>query len=291
MSKVVVTKEKLVAIGDALRDKTETTEAYSLDEMPEVIQGIEAGGGADFEITNVNYLFYYGARLELYNQLVPLFKDITSTRNMFSGSDISSIDLSIMDFSKVADVSSMFSSCTSESIDLSDIHIPAGTLSNMFNGCQSRRIDLSGLEYDKSVGGQLNSGYSLSMFSGCSNLEYLRFPHMHNINRQCFYKVGSATTDGAILDLNGDFTQVGDSTSFNGTSSEPCKIAALILRPTSLVKLTSTSTFNYCWIKTETDKGFVYVPDDLVDTYKSATNWTTFASKIKPLSEYVEVTA
>lgn len=291
MSKVVVTKEKLTAVADALRDKTEATEAYSLDEMPEVIQGIETGGGADIEITDVTFLFYSGARLELYNQLAPLFKDITSTKNMFSGSDISSIDLSITDFSKVSDASSMFSNCTSESIDLSDIHIPAGTLSSMFSNCKSKRIDLSGLEYDRSVGGQLNSGYSLSMFSGCSNLEYLLFPHMHAIYRQCFYKVGSDTTDGAILDLNGSFTQISDSTSFNGTSSEPCKIAALILRPTSLVKLSSTSTFNYCWIKTETDKGFIYVPDDLVDTYKSATNWTTFASKIKPLSEYVEVGA
>ena len=64
MSKVVVTKEKLVAIGDALRDKTEATEAYSLDEMPEVIQGIETGGGADFTINDASYLFYNGARFE-----------------------------------------------------------------------------------------------------------------------------------------------------------------------------------------------------------------------------------
>lgn len=30
----------------------------------------------------------------------------------------------------------------------------------------------------------------------------------------------------------------------------------------------------------------VYVPDNLVDSYKSDTNWSTYASKIKPLSEY-----
>lgn len=29
----------------------------------------------------------------------------------------------------------------------------------------------------------------------------------------------------------------------------------------------------------------IYVPDDLVDSYKEATNWSTYASKIKPLSE------
>ena len=32
----------------------------------------------------------------------------------------------------------------------------------------------------------------------------------------------------------------------------------------------------------------IYVPDASVDAYKSATNWSTLASRIKPLSEYVE---
>lgn len=32
--------------------------------------------------------------------------------------------------------------------------------------------------------------------------------------------------------------------------------------------------------------GYVYVPDDEVDIYKAATNWSTYADQIKPLSEY-----
>ena len=34
-------------------------------------------------------------------------------------------------------------------------------------------------------------------------------------------------------------------------------------------------------------KGYIYVPDDLVDNYKAATNWSVYASQIKPLSEYI----
>lgn len=34
----------------------------------------------------------------------------------------------------------------------------------------------------------------------------------------------------------------------------------------------------------------VYVPDALVDAYKSATNWSVYASQIKPLSEYTATT-
>lgn len=33
--------------------------------------------------------------------------------------------------------------------------------------------------------------------------------------------------------------------------------------------------------------GYVYVPDNLVDSYKSATNWSTYASQIKGMSELV----
>lgn len=32
----------------------------------------------------------------------------------------------------------------------------------------------------------------------------------------------------------------------------------------------------------------IYVPDDFVNTYKTATNWSALSSRIKPLSEFVE---
>lgn len=34
--------------------------------------------------------------------------------------------------------------------------------------------------------------------------------------------------------------------------------------------------------------GYIYVPDESVENYKVASNWTQYASQIKPLSEYVE---
>ena len=34
--------------------------------------------------------------------------------------------------------------------------------------------------------------------------------------------------------------------------------------------------------------GYIYVPDELIKQYKTATNWSVFANQIKPLSEYVE---
>ena len=36
------------------------------------------------------------------------------------------------------------------------------------------------------------------------------------------------------------------------------------------------------------DKVNIYVPDNLVNSYKTATNWSTLADKIKPRSELEE---
>lgn len=38
----------------------------------------------------------------------------------------------------------------------------------------------------------------------------------------------------------------------------------------------------------EAGNGYIYVPDELIEQYRTATNWSAFANQIKPLSEYVE---
>jgi hypothetical protein len=36
--------------------------------------------------------------------------------------------------------------------------------------------------------------------------------------------------------------------------------------------------------------GYVYVPRALVDTYKAATNWSAYASQIRAIEDYPEIT-
>ena len=57
-----------------------------------------------------------------------------------------------------------------------------------------------------------------------------------------------------------------------------CKITVSTLSITNIVPSTTTSTFK------------IYVPDELVNDYKTATNWANIQSYIRPLSEYVEIT-
>lgn len=64
------------------------------------------------------------------------------------------------------------------------------------------------------------------------------------------------------------------------------KLVTLILRSDSLCTMANVNALASTPIKSGT--GFIYVKDSLVDTYKSASNWSTYASQIKGLSELVE---
>ena len=60
-------------------------------------------------------------------------------------------------------------------------------------------------------------------------------------------------------------------------------LKAVVIDSPSVFRLTNANALSNSGIQRGT--GFVYVPDNLVDEYKSATNWTTVANQIKPLSE------
>ena len=66
-----------------------------------------------------------------------------------------------------------------------------------------------------------------------------------------------------------------------------CKnLSALLLANDKVCTLANSNAFTGTPIASGT--GYIYVNDDLVDTYKSATNWTVYKNQIKPISEYVE---
>ena len=72
-------------------------------------------------------------------------------------------------------------------------------------------------------------------------------------------------------------------TTFNGYAFYECsKLETLIMEAIVPPTLTTTD-FN------KTNSTFIiYVPDESVEAYKTATNWSQFSGRIKPLSEYVE---
>ena len=82
---------------------------------------------------------------------------------------------------------------------------------------------------------------------------------------------------GELTEIRFDGTAVGDGLPFYTNRN----VTALIMTASSVATINYSTEFDKCTSLVE-----IYVPDDLVDSYKTATNWVTYADKIKPMSEY-----
>ena len=82
-----------------------------------------------------------------------------------------------------------------------------------------------------------------------------------------------------------EMTCLGNITSIGNYSFNGCTNLAKFALPntTSVPTLSSTSAFTNTPIASGT--GYIYVPDNLVESFKSATNWSTYAGQIKAISE------
>ena len=150
-------------------------------------------------------------------------------------------------------------------------------------------------------------------FRGCSKVTSLSLPKATKAGTSAFYQVnvpnlvlpevttmGTYTFGGGtasqtitlpklkVVQSNGfrqntGLTKVdlGACTNIYATGFYNCSaLVTLIIRTASVCALANTSAFSGC-----SKLANIYVPDTLVDSYKAATNWTTYADKIKPLSE------
>lgn len=61
------------------------------------------------------------------------------------------------------------------------------------------------------------------------------------------------------------------------------KLHTFIIEGNSVVAMQNSN----CFLRTaiESGNGYIYVPDNLVDSYKTTTNWSTYATQIKGISE------
>jgi hypothetical protein len=114
-------------------------------------------------------------------------------------------------------------------------------------------------------------------FYNCSGLTTVNLPLATSIPSQCFYSCTKLQ--------HADF---GKASSIAAQAFNACSVLTeLILRKSDAIcTLSNTSAISNSPIGKGT--GYVYVPDELVDSYKIATNWSTYANQIKPLSELEE---
>ena len=128
------------------------------------------------------------------------------------------------------------------------------------------------------------------VFSGCRSLTTVDFPAATSIGTCAFSRCGGLKTV--------DFPAA---TSIGPYAFEHCfNLTSIILRNSSqIATLSNTSVFNNCYHllgKTNATynpqglkDGYIYVPSALIDTYKAATNWTTFADQFRAIEDYPDI--
>ena len=115
-------------------------------------------------------------------------------------------------------------------------------------------------------------------FSGCSALTSVSLPVATSIGSYAFQSCSALTS-----------ISLPAATSIGSYAFYRCsKLEALILENADAVcQLSGTSAFSGTPIASGT--GYIYVPSALVDTYKAATNWSTYANQIRAIEDYPEI--
>lgn len=114
------------------------------------------------------------------------------------------------------------------------------------------------------------------IFYGCSALTKISIPLAATVPASTFYNCSNLVEADFGSSTNGVYASA-----FYGTSS----LKALTLRKTSAITtLANVNAFTGSAIANGT--GYIYVPRALLDTYKAATNWSTFATQFRALEDY-----
>lgn len=271
MSKIFIEEASLTAIGDAIRAKTGGTEMLTVPSgMVDAIAGITTGGGSgdgidateiirkmvthtyedayvDNEVTEIaGYAFYYQ----------PIYK-ISSTslqylnEYAFHNSSLRRVDLpALINFNPMQ--------------------------SNVFSHCYYlREVDFPSFEY--------STDYCNLAFGYCNRLISLKFPKAKghaNTNGLCGYSQNIENVylpQIKVISMNNfrDSRKLHamvlpeTCTSIKNNAFYGCNsLRYLVLKSPTVVSLDNVSAFNSCSNLT------IFVPDDLVDSYNSATNWS-----------------
>lgn len=137
---------------------------------------------------------------------------------------------------------------------------------NTFNGCAS----LVSAAFPNVVSAGNNA------FSGCASLTSVDLPLLTAANGNAFNGCTSLT--------NIDLKSV---TAIYARAFVACtNLAILILRADQVCTLSDANAFTNTPIVNGT--GYIYVPDNLVNDYKAATNWAVYEDQIKGLSQLPE---
>ena len=115
-------------------------------------------------------------------------------------------------------------------------------------------------------------------FSGCTNLESVETNGTTGVSIAQYAFQNCSKLE--IVDLKNTGANTLGANSFASVAA----LAHLIIRSETVSTLSATSAL--AGTKIASGTGAIYVPAELVDSYKAASNWSTYASQIFPISAY-----
>lgn len=270
MAKVVVSRELLDTLAQHINAKGGATGAKTIAQMQAAVDALPvmtlaeyAQSGwpdsvlSDTGITSVReYAFYLNAQL----QQVNMPNLTTITEGAFRGC----MNLTAFNFEKVATIEDYaFGNCF--------VLGPALELPAVKFGSTAGRY---AFQYDTaitSVSAPVTNLIPHSCFIRCTSLESISLPQAGTFNDWCF-SYCSALKE-ATLPAAKTFTRYVFANS---------ALKKLVLPGGAVAKI-AADTFKGTPIEGGT--GYVYVPGDLLESYKAAAHWSSIADQLKPLSE------
>lgn len=261
MARIDTLANFLTDVATAIKTKTGKTDPITPANFDTEIKNIEAGGSEDEELV-ASYISCIDGSLGANCTKLP--NGITSIGEK-AFYDYTNLALTELPESIISIGSNAFNNC----INLALTKLPSGITSissNTFNNCPKLALT------------ELPSGITLIgdfAFCGCTNLALTELPeNITLIDSYVFYGCTSLTEMTCL----GDITRVSDA-AFNGCTN----LTKLAFPNITSVPTVYTNTFTSTPIESGT--GYIYVPDDLVDSFKSASDWSSYANQIKPISE------
>ena len=250
MAEYLIQDTTLTGIANAIREKTGGTDPVAVSDMAAQIEGIQAGGGGD----------------DVLDALI----------------DRSITEISSSSATYIGD--SAFAYCSA----LTTVYFPVATSigNNAFNKCSA--LTTVDFPVAKTIGN--------NAFAYCSALTTVDLPVATTIESYTFYSCSALTTvdfpvaktirDSAFGSCSALTTvDLPVATSIGGSAFKSCsKLKSLLLRGNDVCKLINISAFAATQINSGT--GYIYVPSALIDQYKVATNWSTYAAQFRALENY-----
>jgi hypothetical protein len=139
---------------------------------------------------------------------------------------------------------------------------------------------------------------SNNTFSGCKVLEEATFPMVTSVRNRVFEgcvrlkrvsienatSIGNYAFSGCYELQRVDCPKV---VKLNEKVFDTCRILDTVILRSETVAIFGTDAFRNTPIASGT--GYIYVPAALVDSYKTATGWSTYANQIRAIEDYPEV--